>query len=80
MLLFSAAASEREPMAENQGKTKWRARLDRPCSPDIRGFEESAGHENHLDDNPHRDTSAEGRDRPPSNRGRDRKSPWLGGG
>ena len=72
-------------MAEKQGS----ARLDRASSPDVRGREESAtpvglkpdptGPE-HGDDSANSGTSAEGRDRPPSSRGRDPKSPWLGGG
>jgi hypothetical protein len=76
-------------MAEQQGNRDPIQRFDREPGPGIPGREESdatgsrprpdstrARRDKDLDP----DTSAEGRDRPPSDRGRDPKGPWLGGG
>ena len=63
-------------MAENRDKETRPEKQQRAFEPDARDLKRRDDRER---DDSEKDPS-EGRDRPPSGRGRDPNSPWLGGG
>ena len=71
-------------MAEHRGDRVLTPRTNPAADPDRRALEDDKARDERPDE--HRDEpreeqgSAEGRDRPPANRGRDPNGPWLGGG
>jgi hypothetical protein len=70
---------EERSMAENQRDRDRTEGGERAGHPDVRDLENDRENDR-VSDARDRHDRAEGRDRPPSNRGRDPNDPWLGGG